>query len=406
MYAGAWRNRIRNREFNSAGVCYLGSMDKELRTRIDTLREAAIGGDVQAQVDLAVMYSHGEEVPVDNEEALRWYGAAARGGDQFAQFMLGLWHFLEDPSDSALSHAAHWLRKAAHTRIRGRGPAPRGGVFSPPRGGTEHGARRSAGCASPPILGRPRPCTSLGVSTVKIFSSPPDERRAIRFLSKASQYGHWDAAFLKWPCATWTGMGWRRTSFEARKCFEVATRGGDAEALHELGTMCLHGLGGPHDKPAALRLFLKAAHLNHVDGLAGFVHQHTSGRVNEEDPDEAMHWIEWAAPRGDAVAQELLGLAYLHGTYRDEDPVQAFRWFLRAANTAAPAVRPQVGEALLMDAETTADPVHAYALALIAESLDTDGAADRIELLSYRLTKAQAEDAHRLLGPGFFTTRH
>ena len=61
---------------------------------------------------------------------------------------------------------------------------------------------------------------------------------------------------------------------------------------------------------------------------------------------------------------------------------------------------------LLMGSETTADPVHAYALALIAESLDTDGAADRIELLSYRLTKAQAEDAHRLLDPGFFTTRH
>ena len=88
-------------------------MDKELGARIDTLRKAAKGGDVKAQVDLAVMYSHGEEVPVDNKEALRWYDAAARGGDQFAQFMLGLWYFLEDPSDSAPRHAAHWLRKAA-----------------------------------------------------------------------------------------------------------------------------------------------------------------------------------------------------------------------------------------------------------------------------------------------------
>ena len=92
-----------------------------------------------------------------------------------------------------------------------------------------------------------------------------------------------------------------------------------------------------------MRLFLKAAHLNHVHGLAEFVHQHTSGRVNEEDPDEAMQWIEWAAPRGDAVAQELLGLAYLRGRYRDEDPAQAFRWFMRAAKTAASAVAPAGG---------------------------------------------------------------
>ena len=110
-------------------------------------------------------------------------------------------------------------------------------------------------------------------------------------------------------------------------------------------------------------------------------------------------------PAGTRWAQELLGLAYLRGTYRDEDPAQAFRWFMRAAKTAAPAVRPRVGEALLMGAETTPDPVHAYALALIAESLDTDGAADRIGLLSHRLTKTLAEDAHRLLGPGFFAAR-
>ena len=50
----------------------------------------AEAGDARSQYDLGVMYDTGRGVPQSNEEALKWYGVAAKQGEARAQYNLGL----------------------------------------------------------------------------------------------------------------------------------------------------------------------------------------------------------------------------------------------------------------------------------------------------------------------------
>ena len=56
-------------------------------------RKAAEQGHVQAQTNLALMYSEGQGVKQDIREAAKWFDAAARGGDATAQYSLGLLYY-------------------------------------------------------------------------------------------------------------------------------------------------------------------------------------------------------------------------------------------------------------------------------------------------------------------------
>ena len=50
----------------------------------------AESGDVDAQLNLGVMYDTGQGAPLDHREAARWYRLAAEQGDADAQFSLGV----------------------------------------------------------------------------------------------------------------------------------------------------------------------------------------------------------------------------------------------------------------------------------------------------------------------------
>ena len=59
---------------------------------IDALRVRAEAGDAGAQNDLGLSYAHGEGVPQDGAEAVRWYRLAADQGFARAQYSLGFMH--------------------------------------------------------------------------------------------------------------------------------------------------------------------------------------------------------------------------------------------------------------------------------------------------------------------------
>jgi TPR repeat protein len=50
----------------------------------------AAEGDAPAQFNLELMYRHGQDVPQDFQEALKWHRKAAEQGDMPAQLNLGL----------------------------------------------------------------------------------------------------------------------------------------------------------------------------------------------------------------------------------------------------------------------------------------------------------------------------
>ena len=59
------------------------------KTAFVEFRKAAEQGGVLAQFNLGSMYDHGEGVPEDDREAVKWYRKAAEQGDAVAQYNLG-----------------------------------------------------------------------------------------------------------------------------------------------------------------------------------------------------------------------------------------------------------------------------------------------------------------------------
>src|SRR5690349_19977542 len=64
-------------------------LDKDYTKAAEAFRRAADQGNVDAQFNLAVMYSKGRGVPQNNQEAAHWYRMAADQGDVPSQSKIG-----------------------------------------------------------------------------------------------------------------------------------------------------------------------------------------------------------------------------------------------------------------------------------------------------------------------------
>ena len=70
-------------------------------------------GDAEAQARLGYMYFHGQGVPQDYSEAVRWYRRAADQGDAKGQDGLAFMYFHGQGVSQDYSEAVRWYRKAA-----------------------------------------------------------------------------------------------------------------------------------------------------------------------------------------------------------------------------------------------------------------------------------------------------
>jgi len=80
---------------------------------IEVIRTRANAGDIDAQYNLAFMYSNGEDIPQDYVEAMAWYRKAAEQGDANALANIA-WMYRNGhgvPEDDV--EAVAWYRKAA-----------------------------------------------------------------------------------------------------------------------------------------------------------------------------------------------------------------------------------------------------------------------------------------------------
>ncbi|MBF0123723.1 MAG: sel1 repeat family protein [Magnetococcales bacterium] len=70
---------------------------------------AAEAGDIEAQVNLGIMYAQGQGVPRNDAEAVKWFQKAADRGHAQAQFLLGMAHALGLGVPQDLVQACLWF---------------------------------------------------------------------------------------------------------------------------------------------------------------------------------------------------------------------------------------------------------------------------------------------------------
>jgi hypothetical protein len=76
--------------------------------------ERADQGNAHAQLNLGLMYSRGNGVPQDYEEAVKWYKLAANQGYVGAQYHLGRVYYLGQGVDQDYKEAVKWYKLAAN----------------------------------------------------------------------------------------------------------------------------------------------------------------------------------------------------------------------------------------------------------------------------------------------------
>ena len=86
-------------------------------TEFEKTLRLAEQGDASAQKNLGYMYSHGEGVPEDDAEAVKWYRKAAEQGDADAQYNVGVMYGRGDGVPQVNAEALTWVRKAADQGI-------------------------------------------------------------------------------------------------------------------------------------------------------------------------------------------------------------------------------------------------------------------------------------------------
>ena len=87
---------------------------KDYATALRIWRPLADGGDVDAQLGVAVIYADGLGVSRDYVLAARWFRAAALKGSARAQFNLATMHFLHGQGvPQSYAEAVRWFRRAA-----------------------------------------------------------------------------------------------------------------------------------------------------------------------------------------------------------------------------------------------------------------------------------------------------
>ena len=77
------------------------------------LRSLAEQGDAKAQLELGSMYAKGQGVPVDTQEAMKWYHKAAEQGHVLAQYNLADIYLNGRGVPRNTQEGMKWIRKAA-----------------------------------------------------------------------------------------------------------------------------------------------------------------------------------------------------------------------------------------------------------------------------------------------------
>ena len=79
----------------------------------ESIRERALVGDADAQDTLGRMYAHGDSMPQDDCEAVKWFRRAAIQGHVSAQFNLGVSYAEGRGVPQNDAEAVKWFRRAA-----------------------------------------------------------------------------------------------------------------------------------------------------------------------------------------------------------------------------------------------------------------------------------------------------
>ncbi len=220
-------------------------VEKNEAEAVKWYRKAAEQGDPDAQTNLGLMYANGRGISQDYQEAMKWYLKAAEKGNAFAQNNIGSLYFNGHGVAKDDKKAVEWYRKAA---TQGLAIAQ----------------------------------NSLGGMYVKGWGVEKDVNEGLGWLWKAANQGHTEAQ--KNVYAMYLNEAMR----------------GNAEAMHNVATLCLKGWAGKQNPEECLKWYENAAKKGIDASRNSLAQAYEKGLFGiTPDKQKAQYWKSQIGRRGD-----------------------------------------------------------------------------------------------------------
>jgi hypothetical protein len=259
---------------------------------------AAKKGNPYAAYNLGIKYLEGHAVDRDLSSARKWLTRAANKGHGLAALRLGQGH----EKSSQFVDARVWYGRAWDDSF--------------------FGVRAQAAYALFQLYSR----NSVGVNAPK---------KAHRWLREAAQAGHLDAQYT-WGLRLYDGEHGPPDANEAYSWFRRAADAGHGESAWMVGWCCASGNGTAQNREEARWWYRRASDLaqnkdsGSADGIFGWADDFAPATSTNRS--EALRWLRRAAQQGHPGAQLTLGRLHAEGALVVQDFQTAHIWFNLAAS--------------------------------------------------------------------------
>ncbi|KAG0248455.1 hypothetical protein BG011_010259 [Mortierella polycephala] len=303
-------------------------VDKSVEDSLCWYRQAAKRGNATAQLALARIYEQGQGVEPSDVEAVTWYRKAADRGNAEAQFSLGRLYDHGRGVKEDNANAARWYRRAAD---QGQVDAQikMGSWCSLGLGVEQSDVEAANWYRKAALQGNATGQLNFGYMYHVGQGLEKDNVKAVAWYRKAAEQGGADAQ-LNLGVMYYHGNGVEQSHAQATALYRQAAEQGNLKAQLCLSTMYEGGLGVEQDYVEAISWLRRAAEQGHHEAQHYFAGMYVMGLGVEQNYVEAVFWLLKAALQGNAAAQSQLGSMYASGAGVKQSDIVAVRWYKKA----------------------------------------------------------------------------
>ncbi len=228
---------------------------------IDELINTADQGDAFAQFYLGGMYYHGQGVPQDYKEAVKWYKKAGENGDPVAQYNLGEMYLNGKGVAQDYEEAVKWVRKAA-VQEDSISQFFLGQMYYYGKGVEQDYKEAGIWFKKAAEQGEIYAQTNLGNMYYSGDGVSKDHKEAVKWYRKAAEHG--DALGQRYMGDVYyVGHGVSKNYKEAFRWYKKSAEQGLAPAQYNLGNMYYNGRGVTRNRREATKWLGRASEQGH-----------------------------------------------------------------------------------------------------------------------------------------------
>lgn len=287
---------------------------------VSQLQTNAQAGDSAAQLKLGKAYEDGNGIPQSDNQAVKWYRAAAEQGNAIAQNDLGLMFRLGRGVEQDKMEAVKWYRKAA----RQENP---NALFNM---GTAYYNGDGVGIDDV--------WAYAWFLLAQSFGSQP-ATDAVNRMKEGAAGRSQSAAFERIGDMYQKGDDLPQSSSKALDWYRKAAENGGGPVRIKLANLLLDGPNATSSYGEVHGLCEKAANLHFSPGAYCMGQLYDHGLGVERDLPKAARWFSEAASMGNGLAALRLGEMYWKGEGLKQDKISAYEFIYLASTSDMPEAK-------------------------------------------------------------------